>query len=96
MHRAQILIDPEQHTALANLAQKENRSISDLVREIVQEYLDQQNRKTRLQRELQALEALSQLRRVIQEEKGIYAGDLIEESRHERDEDVDRVWRGEP
>ena len=38
-YRAQILLEPEQHEALAQVAQQENRSISDLVREIVREWL---------------------------------------------------------
>ena len=31
----------------------------------------------------------------IQQEYGVYQGDLIEEARAERDEDFDRIWRGE-
>ncbi len=94
-YRAQILLEPEQHEALARAAQIENRSLSDLVREIVREWLSHQDGEARRQRELQALEELTRLRLKIQEEHGIYTGDLIEENRAERDEDVGRVWRGE-
>ena len=34
LHRAQFLLEATQHEALADLAQREGRSISDLVREI--------------------------------------------------------------
>ncbi len=47
------------------------------------------------QRELQALGGLTRLRLKIQEEHGINTGDLIEETRAERDKDMARVWRGE-
>ena len=94
-YRAQILLKPEQHAALAEIAQNENRSISDLVREIMDWWLDQQDREEKLARELQALDELSQLRLTIQEKHGLYTGDLLEEARSERDEDIDRVWRGE-
>ncbi len=94
-YRAQILLKPEQHAALAEIAQNENRSISDLVREIMDWWLDQQDREEKLARELQALDELSQLRLTIQEKHGVYTGDLLEEARSERDEDIDRVWRGE-
>lgn len=94
-YRAQILLEPEQHEALAQAARRENRSISDLVREIVSEWLAQHDRETKRQRELKALDELTRLRLKIQEEHGIYTGNLIEEVRAERDEDMDRVWRGE-
>jgi len=94
-YRAQILLEPEQHEALAEVARRENRSISDLMREIVDAWLAAQDRETQRQRELQALEELTQLRLKIQEKHGVYAGDLMEEVRAERNADTERVWRGE-
>ena len=94
-YRAQILLEPEQHAALAEAARREERSISDLVREIVDQWLEGQDHEAQLSRELRALEELTHLRLAIQEEHGIYTGDLLEEARAERDEDMDRVWRGE-
>jgi hypothetical protein len=95
-YRAQILLEPEQHAALAQAAQRADRSISDLMREIVQEWLMEQDQNAKHRRELQALEELTRLRRKIQEEHGLYLGDLIEEARAERDEDQVRAWQGEP
>ncbi len=40
MHRAQILINREQHKALAKIARKEGTSISEIVRQAVQDGLD--------------------------------------------------------
>lgn len=94
-YRAQILLEPEQHEALAQVARQENRSISDLVREIVREWLAAQDHEAQRQRELQALDELTQLRLKIQEKHGVYAGDLIEEVRADRDAEIERVWRGE-
>ena len=34
-YRAQILLEPEQHQALAEIARRQNRSLSDVVREMV-------------------------------------------------------------
>jgi hypothetical protein len=45
MYRAQILLDPEQHNALAEIARREKRSLSDLVREMLQEQLEERNRR---------------------------------------------------
>ena len=95
LYRAQILLEPEQHDALAEMARQENRSISDVVREILREWLATRDRDAQRQRELQALEELTRLRLKIQEQHGVYTGDLLAEVRAERDEDFERVWRGE-
>ena len=94
-YRAQILLESEQHKALAEIAERENRSISDVVREIVRDWLNQRDRDAQIHRELQALEELTQLRRRIQEQHGVYTGDLLDEGRAEREADTERVWRGE-
>lgn len=94
-YRAQILLEPAQHAALAEAARQANRSISDLVREIVGQWLSQHDLEGQRQRELLALEALTQLRLKIKEERGIYQGNLIDEVRDERDDDIRRVWQGE-
>jgi len=54
MQRTQILLEPEQHQALTEIARKENRSLSDLIREMLQAMLEE-----RRQQELaQAAQAL--------------------------------------
>jgi len=95
LHRAQILLEEQQHRALARIAEQEGRSISDLVREIVRDHLAQRDQEARTPSELQALEQLSWIRGRLQEEHGTYQGDLLAEVRTERQEDMDRVWRGE-
>jgi Arc/MetJ-type ribon-helix-helix transcriptional regulator len=88
-YRAQILLEPEQHKALAEVASRENRSISDVVREIVREWLVTQDLEAQRQRELQALEELTQIRLKIREKHGIYPGNLVEEVRAESDAEND-------
>lgn len=95
LYRAQILLEPEQHQALTEIAQREGRSISDLVREIVGRHLAERDREVRLQRELQAIEELTHMRKQIQEQHGIYHVDLVAEVREERDRDMERVWGDE-
>ena len=95
MYRAQILLEPGQHEALAEIARREERSISDVVREIVHEWLSDHENDVLWQQRRQTLDKLTQLRLKIQEEHGIYEGDFVEEMRAERDTDIDRIWRGE-
>ena len=95
-YRAQILLEPEQHRTLAELAKREGRSISDLVRESVQVYLAERDRETQRERRMRALDALTEMRERIQAEHGVLSFDPVAEMREERDRDNDRVWRGEP
>ncbi len=94
-YRAQILLEPEQHAVLAQAARREERSISDLIREIVDQWLKQQDEQRLWEQCMQSLEHLNQIRERIQQEYGVYQGDLLESARAERDEDLNRVWRGE-
>lgn len=40
LHRTQVLLEPEQHRALSELARREHRSLSQIVREAVQRELE--------------------------------------------------------
>lgn len=61
MHRTQILLEPEQHRTLTDLARREGRSLSDIIREFVQVQLDQREQDHALRRERQ-LAALDRIR----------------------------------
>ena len=41
MYRTQILLEPEQHTVLVEIAHHEKRSLSDVVREMLQKQLEE-------------------------------------------------------
>ena len=92
LYRAQILLEPEQHQTLAEIAKNDGRSISDVVREIIREYLAEQSRDEQLERELAALESLAQMRQKIQARHGIINRDLVTEIRSEREADLEQAW----
>jgi len=46
MYRTQILLEPEQHEALAEIARREKRSLSDVVREMLQKQLEERKKLT--------------------------------------------------
>ncbi len=62
MQRTQLLLEPEQHRALAEIARQEGRSISDVVREMVQRQIEQRRESARADRE-RRLAALDRIRR---------------------------------
>ena len=96
--RTQILLTSEQHRALVEIARREGRSISALVREIVQKELDQrrvneEDPSARKQRRLDALERIREHREAILRENGgkpldINVVELINQMREERDAQI--------
>ncbi|MEW5870662.1 MAG: ribbon-helix-helix protein, CopG family [Chloroflexota bacterium] len=44
MYRTQILLEPEQHKALAEIAHREKRSLSDVVRTMLQQQLEERKK----------------------------------------------------
>jgi len=93
-HRTQILLEPEQHRALSEMAQEQDRSLSDLMRAIVSQYLEERAGEAERRRAAQALERLTALRRKIEQQSGLYQGDIVAETRAERDREMDAVWAG--
>jgi len=91
LYRAQILLEPEQHRTLAQIAEQEGRSISEVVRAIVGHYLAAREQATQLQREIQAIDSLAQIRRQIEQKHGRYEGDILAASRAERELEIDRL-----
>jgi hypothetical protein len=95
LHRTQILLEPEQHRALAKMARRTGRSMSDVAREILGEALARQEREASRQRALQAIEWLSAFREEIRARHGVLQRDFVAEGREERAEEIERVMRGE-
>ena len=93
-YRAQILLEPDQQRTLARLAEEQGRSVSDLVRQAVQQYLDAGTQVAHKERQLEALRRLRRLREQIRERHGVLDVDLIREAREEREADLERVWKG--
>jgi predicted CopG family antitoxin len=93
MLRTQILLEPEQHQRLLELAQTEKRSLSDLVREMLHAQLETRKQEaTRLlQRRLAALAQIKVHRQQLLDRRGgqplpFQPQQLIEQLREERDE----------
>ena len=95
LYRAQLLLESEQHQALAEIAEQEGRSISDLVREIVEEHLTERREQAQQLRALQAIERLAEIRAELREEHGVFQGDPLAEVRTEWEANVERLWQGE-
>ena len=95
LYRTQILLEPEQHQALTEIAEQEDRSLSDLVREILRDYLEQLQEENKVQQGLEALQRLKAIREETRQRYGVYQGNIVDEIREERDEEIDRIRRGQ-
>jgi predicted DNA-binding ribbon-helix-helix protein len=95
-YRAQILLEPEQHDHLREIAEREDRSISDVAREMIKRGLRarEEDRQSRLQQARKALEQLDQIRRQVAAKHGVYHGNLVAEVRSEREKALDEIWQG--
>ena len=80
---------------MAEIAEQEGQSISDLVREIVQQHLAERHQQAQRLTGLQALERLTQIRARLQEEHGMYQSDPLAEVRAEQEGSHWVHWIGE-
>jgi hypothetical protein len=92
MHRAQILLDPQQHRALRELAERQGRSISSIVREMINDQLLRlkKEQEGKIRHYLDAIERIRDHKRAVLDKRGgrelaVDIANLIEENRIERD-----------
>jgi predicted YcjX-like family ATPase len=93
MYRAQILLDPHQRRKLEEIARREGRSISSVTRQMID--LGLQTLENEADLWVKRTRVLSQLRAIREKQPVEYGGNLIEEARQEREDEVNRVWRGD-
>lgn len=95
LRRTQLLLEPAQHRALADIAQDEGRSISEVVREMIDQQLESRAQATNanIQRQLEVLDRIRRQREAILAERGgkpleVDVVDLIHAAREERSEQI--------
>jgi hypothetical protein len=89
LERVQILLEGTQRRALARLARREGRSVSDILREMIRRSLAERKRE-----ELAWKDALAHLHQIRQAHasRGVYAGDLVAEARADREREIESIW----
>jgi predicted CopG family antitoxin len=98
LYRAQILLEQEQHKALSEIATREGRSISEVVREIIRCELERRECDAE-ERRLRQRETLERVRRHREEVLREWGGkplevDLVAELNEMRDERDARIMAG--
>ncbi|MGQ9555857.1 MAG: ribbon-helix-helix protein, CopG family [Anaerolineae bacterium] len=95
LQRTQVLLEEQQQRTLAQMARNEGKSLSALLREIVQSYIEERLKEADKKQALEALEYLAEMRKAIEQRSGVHPGDLVAEVRAEREAQIDRVLFGE-
>ncbi|MDX1599875.1 MAG: hypothetical protein R3191_00015 [Anaerolineales bacterium] len=92
-HRAQLLLEPEQHDRMRHIARREDRSISAVAREVIGIGLSvlAKDEQARAERRELALAQLHEIREGAQARYGEYQGDLVDEVRSDRSRRLDAV-----
>ncbi len=91
MFRAQILLDPRQRRRLEEIAHREGRSISAVTRHVIDAGLETLENETEVWKK--RIRILSTLRARRGKQPFVYSGDMINEARQERENEMDRIWR---
>ncbi|HVF98829.1 MAG TPA: ribbon-helix-helix protein, CopG family [Chloroflexia bacterium] len=96
LYRTQILLEPAQHRELSAIAKREGRSVSDLIREILKNQLEQRrtDNQAATKRKLDALEGIRKFREeVLRENNGQPLDfDVVEALNQTREEQDERNW----
>jgi hypothetical protein len=93
-YRAQLLLEPRQREALAEMARREHRSISELARRVLDAGLATlQDESEVWKRRKIALRKMRLFREKIRRRSGLCEVDVIREAREEREQDMGRVWQ---
>ncbi|MCA9867018.1 MAG: ribbon-helix-helix protein, CopG family [Anaerolineae bacterium] len=96
LYRTQILLERRQHQDLSELAKAEGRSMSEIVREAVAEYLVEREEERRRLDWKERLVELAKIREAIRAESGEFPEEFILNDRAEREEELaQKVWGGE-
>ena len=91
LYRTQILLEPEQHRTLSEMARRQSRSVSEIVREIIRESLVEKNEA--LRRQADAFEQIEKHRAEIIARNGgkpleVDITAILEEIRQERADEL--------
>ena len=91
MSRNQLILDNAHDRRLREIAYREGKSISEVVRQILDEYFAEKDRQAR-EEALKALDELDRIREAAAR-YGVYEDDLVNEAREERLREIEDVWK---
>jgi hypothetical protein len=93
LYRSQILLKPEQRRRLEEIAHREERSISAVTRQVIDAGLEALESEAEVWGKRGRI--LAELQTMREKQPFEYGGDLVNEARQEREDEMERIWRSD-
>ncbi len=90
--RVQILLDKNDHSELHEVAKGQGKSLSEILRELVHRYLEEQ-RQAESEQFRHILARLREIRERNATEYGVYEGEILQDVREEYEREQEERWQ---
>lgn len=90
--RVQVMLDKSDQIELHEIAQKEGKSVSEILRELVRRYLEEQHR-AESEQFRHTLAKLREIRERNAAKYGVYEGDIMRDVREEHEREQEEKWQ---
>lgn len=90
--RVQVMLDKSDQDELREIAQEQGKSVSELLRELVRRYLEEQHR-AESEQFRRTLAKLREIRERNAARYGVYEGDLMREVREDYEREQEEKWQ---
>lgn len=90
--RVQVMLDKSDQDELRKIAQEQGKSVSELLRELVRRYLEEQ-RRAESEQFRRTLAKLREIRERNAARYGVYEGDLMREVREDYEREQEEKWQ---
>lgn len=90
--RVQVMLDKSDQDELRKIAQEQGKSVSELLRELVRRYLEEQ-RRAESEQFRRTLAKLREIRERNAARYGAYEGDLMREVREDYEREQEEKWQ---
>lgn len=81
LHRTQLFLRPDQHATLAKLAERREVTVSEALRQVVDEWME--DRRQIKDRGIAALERMREVRERIERESGVLPDEVVLDTRRD-------------
>jgi len=90
--RVQVMLDKSDQDELREIAKEQGKSVSELLRELVRRYLEEQ-RRAESEQFRRTLAKLREIRERNAARYGVYEGDLMREVREDYEREQEEKWQ---
>ncbi len=89
--RVQVMLDKNDQMELHEIAQEQGKSVSEILRELVRRYLEEQ-RRTESEQFRRRLAKLREIREPTAAQYGVYEGEILRKVREEYEREHEEKW----